>query len=510
MKVRFLGLIVATQLMFCHGFVAPAQGQKPQGGPPLPPTGLVVVPGNGTVALTWKPSVGAQTYSVFRGTIAGNESLNPIATGLKVPNYQDHGLIGAQKYFYFVTASNSSGRSHRSAEAAAPLPPNVPLQFSAKAGPAEVVLSWTSSAGATSYSVYRSITPGAEGAQALKTGVQGTAFVDPSLTVGQVYYYEVTAVGSLGESDRSAEVSATAADPDEADDNGTTPLMRAAAAGDAGMLKALLAVGADVDCADPKGLTALMFAASQGSVDCVTALASNGADLLAQDMMGKTAYGYGAAHPDVIAALNSLLPQTAVDQNKARSEVRRIVPTQGSDGNLSVGSIPFMLSAYGADGGSPSGGGGFSMSADYNNTIIDLTQAKLSSCMIGVQEDDGHLTAMAKINLAAVGRVFINSTGILFPEGIISAPVKAPYIAVCLTTASGDSVSPSVASVFAYSAAGALKVRSQGGVWIIERVPAERIAVTISLASGLVHCTLFPKYRSAAPTAIEYILRVSP
>src|SRR5262249_22755744 len=75
-------------------------------------------------------------------------------------------------------------------------------------------LTWTVSAGAASYSLYRGTTPGGEGATPFKTGVTATSFTDSQVTAGTQYYYQVTAVNAAGaESARSNEVPATAQPP---------------------------------------------------------------------------------------------------------------------------------------------------------------------------------------------------------------------------------------------------------------------------------------------------------
>ena len=71
-----------------------------------------------------------------------------------------------------------------------------------------MVLSWTASAGATSYDIYRSTTSNGEGSTAYKTGVTTTTFTNTGLTNGTTYYYEVTAVNSAGQSGKSSQVSA--------------------------------------------------------------------------------------------------------------------------------------------------------------------------------------------------------------------------------------------------------------------------------------------------------------
>jgi hypothetical protein len=85
-------------------------------------------------------------------------------------------------------------------------PPAAPTGLHASAGNAQVALSWSSVANATSYNVYRGTSSGGE---AFVTNVSTAGDTDTGLTNGVTYYYEVTAVGSGLESSRSAEVSAT-------------------------------------------------------------------------------------------------------------------------------------------------------------------------------------------------------------------------------------------------------------------------------------------------------------
>ena len=89
------------------------------------------------------------------------------------------------------------------------LPPAAPTGLTAKAGDTVVNLSWTGSAGATSYNVFCSTTAGGEGAIAQYKGVTSTVLQDHSVSDGTTYYYLVTAVDSDGEGQASTEVSAT-------------------------------------------------------------------------------------------------------------------------------------------------------------------------------------------------------------------------------------------------------------------------------------------------------------
>jgi len=87
--------------------------------------------------------------------------------------------------------------------------PAAPTGLAASAGNAQISLSWTASAGATSYNVYRGTTAGGESATPIYTGITGTTKVDTGLTNGTAYYYKVKAVNASGASAYSNEASAT-------------------------------------------------------------------------------------------------------------------------------------------------------------------------------------------------------------------------------------------------------------------------------------------------------------
>src|SRR5439155_13997613 len=103
---------------------------------------------------------------------------------------------------------NAGGESARSAEVSATpqAPPAAPTNLAATSGNAKVTLSWSASAGAASYKVYRSTSSGAE--TLLASGITSGSYLDTSVVNGTTYYYQVSAINTVGESPRSAEVSA--------------------------------------------------------------------------------------------------------------------------------------------------------------------------------------------------------------------------------------------------------------------------------------------------------------
>jgi fibronectin type 3 domain-containing protein len=179
---------------------------------PAAPTGLQGVGGNAKVTLTWNASAGATTYHVKRSTTSGAE------TQIAAPasnTFADTTVTNGTKYFYEVSAVNSTGASANSNEinstpTAPATPPSAPGGLQGTAGNAQVTLTWTAGAGATSYHVKRSTTSGAE------TQIAAPAsnnFVDTTVANGTKYFYEVSAVNATGESANSNEVSATPTAP---------------------------------------------------------------------------------------------------------------------------------------------------------------------------------------------------------------------------------------------------------------------------------------------------------
>src|SRR5438874_9625042 len=91
-----------------------------------------------------------------------------------------------------------------------PKPPDPPTGLTATGGAGQISLSWTGSAGATSYNVLRGDSPRTE-ANPVASAV--TSYDDTGLAPGKTYYYVVQAVGPGGTSGNSNEVSATTVPP---------------------------------------------------------------------------------------------------------------------------------------------------------------------------------------------------------------------------------------------------------------------------------------------------------
>ncbi|MCM3174284.1 glycoside hydrolase family 6 protein [Paenibacillus sp. MER 99-2] len=189
-------------------------GNPPGGGDTAPaaPTALTASAGNAQVSLAWTASAGATSYSVKRA-LSPSGPFTTIAANVSGTSFNNTGLINGTTYYYVVTAKNAVGESVNSTTATATpvagvTTPAAPTALTATAGNAQVNLTWTASAGATSYNVKRA-TSAAGPFTTIAANVSGTSFTNTGLTNGTTYHYVVTAVNTAGESVNSAAASAT-------------------------------------------------------------------------------------------------------------------------------------------------------------------------------------------------------------------------------------------------------------------------------------------------------------
>jgi fibronectin type 3 domain-containing protein len=124
-------------------------------------------------------------------------------------SYTNTGLTNGTTYYYVVSAVNGGVASPNSAQVSATPqgPPAAPTGLTATPGNAQVALTWTASAGATSYKVKRATVSG--GPYAVVASPVSNSYTNTGLTNGTTYYYVVSAVNGGGESPNSAQVSAT-------------------------------------------------------------------------------------------------------------------------------------------------------------------------------------------------------------------------------------------------------------------------------------------------------------
>ncbi len=183
---------------------------------PSAPTLTSATPGDAHVVLSWTaPSNGGTAitnYSVYRGTTSGGETL--FITLGDVLNYTDSGLTNGLMYYYKVKAVNSVGEGALSNGLGARPggSPAGPQGLLAMPGDTYVDLTWQTpsndgGSAITKYNVWRGTTSGNETFHA-DAGLN-LWFKDTGLTNGEIYYYHVTAVNSIGEGAPSNEVSST-------------------------------------------------------------------------------------------------------------------------------------------------------------------------------------------------------------------------------------------------------------------------------------------------------------
>ena len=182
--------------------------------PPLAPTIQAATPGDSQVTLSWSASAGTSvSYVVARGTASGGPYTD-IPVSLTVTTYTDSSLTNGTTYYYVVKASNGTCFSTSTELSAKPVPAcaqAAPTGVTATAGNKQVTLTWTASAGATSYVISRSRTSATGYTSVGTVNAPAVTFVDtdPALVNDSKYYYVVSASNGACASPNSVEASAT-------------------------------------------------------------------------------------------------------------------------------------------------------------------------------------------------------------------------------------------------------------------------------------------------------------
>lgn len=92
--------------------------------------------------------------------------------------------------------------------------PSAPADLKTSGANSSISLNWSPVAGAASYDIYRSNSPGLVGKSApIATDITGNKFVDRSLANGATYYYQVAAVNPVCQSGLSLEMGSTVGTP---------------------------------------------------------------------------------------------------------------------------------------------------------------------------------------------------------------------------------------------------------------------------------------------------------
>ncbi len=184
--------------------------------PPLPPTGLAAVAGDGWIDLTWSANTEPDLshYRVYRSLDEGSGYTlrAQVYTG---QDYSDTSVTNGITYYYRITSvdigSQESGYSNTaSATPQANQPPMAPTNLAASAVSSTVIdLTWQDNAmDETGFKIERK-TGGGGFNEILTLSADMTSVSDTGLTPGTVYTYRIRAYNSYGHSPYSNEAGDT-------------------------------------------------------------------------------------------------------------------------------------------------------------------------------------------------------------------------------------------------------------------------------------------------------------
>ena len=191
---------------------------------PAPPGSLTATAGNARVTLTWTAGDDGGSaltdHTIYRGVLSGVRTLLATTGSGANTSFVDMTALNGVTYHYTVRAANANGQGADSSERSATPSlgagvPSPPQSLEATRGNASVALSWSAPAtdggsAVTSYHVYVGTASGAT-SWIGSTGGDNTSFTVNGLTNGQPYFFNVTAVNTVGQSAGSNEANATPA-----------------------------------------------------------------------------------------------------------------------------------------------------------------------------------------------------------------------------------------------------------------------------------------------------------
>ncbi len=156
------------------------------------PTGLAAKSaGYNSIGLSWKALSGASEYRIYRSTSATSDATLAGTVAGNKTSFTDIGLTTGKAYYYSIFAMKNGRPSNASSMVFAKPTLARPGSFSVRAAAgSKIRLSWSKSAGASGYIVYRATS--ANGSYAsIKTVGASAIFTDTGLTAGKTYYYKV-------------------------------------------------------------------------------------------------------------------------------------------------------------------------------------------------------------------------------------------------------------------------------------------------------------------------------
>jgi len=198
---------------------------------PTPPKNPKISSGDGFVNVSWgTPGDNGGTVITKFNIYRGNESGEKVVIGSVNANtlyYNDTSVTNGIRYFYNITALNIVGESLPSIDInVTPFGlPEAPRELNAAVGDRYINLTWeapadTGGAKIIEYKIFRGNSPADETFLNSATG-NATIYSDTAIIYNQIYFYYITAVTGIGESDPSAEVNATVQEPSKPENNKT-------------------------------------------------------------------------------------------------------------------------------------------------------------------------------------------------------------------------------------------------------------------------------------------------
>lgn len=189
----------------------------PQGSP-LPPQNFTLDHGDGFIQLRWDAPASDEgatvtSYVIYRSNSWFNLEVHAIVPGSNFA-HNDTNVINGEQYIYSIAAQNSNGIGARSGELAATPEdvPSEPRNFTAVGDNKVVHLSWkppldNGGRNITEYRIYRGTSPTTLSLLTILGNV--TEYNDTAVDNEVTFYYQVSAVNSVGEGARSETVNAT-------------------------------------------------------------------------------------------------------------------------------------------------------------------------------------------------------------------------------------------------------------------------------------------------------------
>jgi hypothetical protein len=171
---------------------------------PSAPTGVSASDGTccGQVCILWNSTSGAASYEIWRNTSNNSGSATKLMDTTSL-SYTDFGATSCgTTYWYWIKAKNSCGTSGFSSQDSGytGCQPSPPMVFATRGTYTDhIQVTWSSSAGATGYEIYRNTIT--DSGSATKLGDSSSPYNDyNSVIPGTYYYYWVKAKNSCGTS----------------------------------------------------------------------------------------------------------------------------------------------------------------------------------------------------------------------------------------------------------------------------------------------------------------------